>query len=113
MRQENMSADTLLLFGGANGAAALPSDSTVYALTLSYTPDRYDANWSAVTITSGPTSNPGPRTQASMLMDEAERYHTSAGDEQHRALLFGGRTVSTVTEISPLVVSEKSPPWVD
>jgi hypothetical protein len=94
MRQEDVSPDTLLLFGGASGMDALPTDSTVYAVKVTFDGglDQYDAYWSAVTITSGPTSNPGPRTQAAMLMDEAERYHTSASDEQHRALLFGGRT---------------------
>jgi hypothetical protein len=92
MRQEGLRADTLLLFGGANGADALPTDSTVYALTLSLAGGHYTGTWSAVSVTSSPTSNPGPRTQAAMLMDEAQRYRTTAGDDQHRALLFGGRT---------------------
>ena len=45
MRQDGVSPDTLLLFGGAGGADALPTDSTVYAVTVAYDSllDQYDA----------------------------------------------------------------------
>jgi hypothetical protein len=86
----------LLMYGGARGPSATPTDRTVYRLTVTWDDanTRYVAKWTPLSMTS--PAGPGPRTQFSMNMDTAKRGHApdpnnnDTNHDQYRALMFGG-----------------------